>query len=149
MTFAEKLVFLMQLTSTSNKQLAVKVDPSLISLLRSARREAPKNPDYMRAMSAYFAKKCGVGYQRIALSEVMGREQIPAEASPASLADMLFLWLTESHDRIGPLLVCPEASAAASCGLVVAFVIDLGEPGKGEPSASRAAAGVSSSRSAR
>lgn len=45
MTFAEKLVFLMELTATSNKQLAeaVNVDPSLISRLRNARRDAPKN----------------------------------------------------------------------------------------------------------
>lgn len=44
MTFADKLTFLIKLTSTTNREMAeaMHVDPSMISRLRSARRNAPR-----------------------------------------------------------------------------------------------------------
>lgn len=106
MTFAEKLIFLMKLTATSNKQpaLAVKVDPSLISLLRTARRDAPKNAAHIRAMATYFAKKCAGNYQRIALSEALGRKQLQLQMDTEQLSSILFDWLTDRRDRVGQFL---------------------------------------------
>lgn len=105
MTFAEKLVFLMNLTSTSNKQLAeaVNVDPSLISRLRNARRGAPRNLAYAQNMAVYFAKKCEGKYQRAALAEAMGRKHLPAQMDAGQLASVLFDFLTDSRDQAGPL----------------------------------------------
>ena len=103
MTFAEKIVFLMQLTSTSNKQLAeaVKVDPSLISRFRNARRDAPKNTNYTKAMADYFAKKCDGLYQRLALSEAMGRKHLQLQTEASQLSLILFDWLTDRRDQVG------------------------------------------------
>ena len=44
MPFAEKLSFLMHITETSNKELAAElsVDPSLISLMRTGKRNLPR-----------------------------------------------------------------------------------------------------------
>jgi hypothetical protein len=106
MTFSEKMVFLMRLTSTSNKQLAeaVKVDPSLISLLRTARRNAPKNLTHIRAMASYFAKRCDGNYQRMALSEVMGRGVLPSSMDTRHLTAVLLDWLLDGRDQTGQFL---------------------------------------------
>ena len=106
MTFAEKLIFLMSLTSTSNKQLAIalNVDPSLVSLLRTARRGVPKNPAFIRAMALYFAKKCVGNYQRIALSEAMGRKHLQLQMETEQLASILFGWLTDRRNQVGEFL---------------------------------------------
>ncbi len=47
MEFHDKLIFLMNITQTSNKELAhpLSVDPSLISLFRSGKRNPPRNAD--------------------------------------------------------------------------------------------------------
>ena len=106
MTFAEKLVFLMELTATSNKQLAeaVNVDPSLISRLRNARRDAPKNLTSIKAIADYFSKKCEGNYQRIALSEAMNRKHLQLQMDSAMLSDLLFDWLTDARDQVGQFL---------------------------------------------
>ena len=106
MTFAEKLVFLMQLTSTSNKHLAeaVKVDPSLISLLRTGRRDAPRNTAHIKAMAAYFSKKIEGNYQRIALSEALGRKHLQILMDTDQLAGILLEWLTDGSNQVGQFL---------------------------------------------
>ena len=106
MIFAEKLAFLMQLTTTSNKQLAeaVKVDPSLISRFRGARRGAPKNLNYTKAMADYFARKCEGNYQRIALSEALGRKNLQLQMGTDQLSTILFDWLTDTRDQVGQFL---------------------------------------------
>lgn len=45
MQFNDKLIFLMNITHTSNKELAnnISVDPSLISLLHTGKRKQPQN----------------------------------------------------------------------------------------------------------
>ena len=56
MQFSEKLIFLMNITQTSNKELAMElgVDRSLISLLRSGKRGAPKS---VKKMADFFTVK--------------------------------------------------------------------------------------------
>ena len=66
MQFSEKLIFLMNITQTSNKELAVElgVDRSLISLLRSGKRGVPKN---VKRMARVFAERSTADFQRYAL----------------------------------------------------------------------------------
>lgn len=60
MQFSNKLNFLMNITNTSNKELAegISVDRSLISLLRSGKRKTPRNHDHIRHMASFFARRC-------------------------------------------------------------------------------------------
>lgn len=97
MTFSEKLVFLMELTSTANKQLAdaVKVDPSLISLIRTGRREPSKKSAHTGKMAEYFAKRCDEGYRRAALSEALGIDA--AALDEKRLEATIFAWLSDSR----------------------------------------------------
>ncbi len=106
MNFAEKLTFLINITSTSNKQLAIvaHVDPSLISMLRSGKRQVPKNNKYMDAVATYFSKKCVGNYQRIALSEALNRKYLPVQMDTEQLSAILFDWLTDSRDEVGQFL---------------------------------------------
>ena len=106
MTFAQKLVFLMNLTSTSNKQLsdAIAVDPSLISLMRTGRREPPRNNTHIRTMAAYFARKCEGNYQRIALSEAMGNKHLQLQMEVEQLSSVLADWLADDRGQVGRFL---------------------------------------------
>ena len=58
MQFNDKLIFLMNITQTTNKELAnnISVDPSLISLLRSGNRKQPQKINHIKNM-AYFSLK--------------------------------------------------------------------------------------------
>jgi hypothetical protein len=60
MEFSQKLDFLMNVTKTTNSMLAryISLDASHISRLRTGSRPPAKNADYIRTMSAYFAKNC-------------------------------------------------------------------------------------------
>lgn len=53
MLFSDKLNFLMNLTQTSNKELAaaISVDRSLISLLRTGKRGMPRNREHISRMA--------------------------------------------------------------------------------------------------
>lgn len=64
MEFSDKLYFLMNITQTSNKQLAAElgVDRSLISMMRNGSRGLPRNPVTVRNMALYFAKNCSAEY---------------------------------------------------------------------------------------
>ncbi len=95
MLFYEKLDFLMKLTNTTNSALSlyIKLDASYISRLRRGERHAPKNPDYMKAMAAYFAKTCKLDYQRKSLAEAL---KLPiTAASYDELAGEIANWLTD------------------------------------------------------
>ena len=60
MQFSNKLNFLMNITNTSNKELAegIAVDRSLISLLRSGKRKTPHNHEHVMHMANFFARRC-------------------------------------------------------------------------------------------
>lgn len=106
MTFAEKLTFLIQLTSASNKQLAeaISVDPSMISRLRGARRNEPKNRAYIKDMAMFFARKCEGNYQRVALSEALGRKHLQMHMETEQLGGVLYDWLTDSREQVSDFL---------------------------------------------
>lgn len=74
--FAEKLNFLMRLTSTTNSRLAsaISVDPSLISKLRSGARTVSVKSDYLLPMSTYFGSKCADSYRSLTLLELIGAD---------------------------------------------------------------------------
>lgn len=76
--FSDKLVFLMKITQTSNKELAagISVDPSLISLLRTGKRKQPQNTSHIKNMAAFFSARCTADFQRNALSEMTGQSAI-------------------------------------------------------------------------
>lgn len=95
MPFSEKLVFLMHITETSNKELAaaLKVDPSMISLLRTGKRKLPKNSEQIKKASLFFAKRCPAAFQRQALSEMLGKISISPSMPTEVLAANLEEWL--------------------------------------------------------
>ena len=100
MQFNDKLVFLMNISQASNKELAKNnsVDPSLISLLRTGKRKQPQNRDHIKNMASFFAKKCSADYQRNALSEMLGQSSISPNMPAEILAERLELWLTKDPD---------------------------------------------------
>lgn len=101
MQFYEKLIFMMNLTQTQNKELAqaVQVDPSIISRLRNGKRGVPRNPELLRSMAVYFAERCGTDYQRRALAEMAGVKRI-ITAKQRQMADFLFHWFSGNADGV-------------------------------------------------
>ena len=91
MEFHDKLIFLMNITQTTNKELAaaLSVDPSLISLFRSGKRKRPQNPDYYTNMAAFFSRRCPAAFQRNALSEMLGQSSIGISMPTEELAESL------------------------------------------------------------
>ena len=102
MQLYEKLEFLMGLTQTSNRMLAqeLRVDPSLISRLRTGARGLPRNREYIRAMACCFAKRCSAEYQRIALSEMLRIKQT-LTIKWEQLTEILYYWLCGERDEVG------------------------------------------------
>ena len=96
MIFQDKLVFLMELTSTSNKQLAkaIMVDPSLISRLRTGARRVPENAEYIESMANYFALRCNTNYQIDALSEIIGKPNLFHVSDNNKISAALVSWLS-------------------------------------------------------
>ena len=96
MIFQDKLVFLMELTSTSNKQLAkaIMVDPSLISRFRTGERRVPENAEYIASMANYFALRCNTNYQIEALSEIIGKPNFFHMSDDKKIAAALASWLS-------------------------------------------------------
>ena len=64
MDFKDKLIFLMNITQTSNKELAkgISVDPSLISLLRSGKRKQPQNVLHIKNMALFLPRDATQGF---------------------------------------------------------------------------------------
>ena len=78
MQFYEKLIFIMDLTQTSNQGSPGQSipDPATISRLRTGKRGIPRNPEPLRSMALFFAGRCVTEYQRRALSEMAGVKRI-------------------------------------------------------------------------
>lgn len=114
MEFSDKLVFLMKITQTSNKELAagISVDPSLISLLRTGKRKQPQNANHIRNMAAFFSNRCSADFQRNALSEMTGQSAIRSSMPPEILANHIANWLTKDADLTDHLLSGMEAVPA-------------------------------------
>lgn len=95
MIFSDKLIYLMSLTNTSNKQLSIVVslDPSLISRLRNGRRGLPQNLDYVKVMAKYFAQKITTDYQRSSLAETIGQNYLKLRLEIPVLSENLYHWM--------------------------------------------------------
>ena len=106
MRFSDKLYFLMNITQTSNKQLAKElgVDRSLISMMRSGSRNLPRNPATVRNMALYFAKNCSAEYQRFALSEILGQVSLRSAMPVELLADQIEKWFRGDTDIVGEIV---------------------------------------------
>ena len=95
MQFYNKLNFLMNITNTSNKELAegIAVDRSLISLLRRGRRKMPRNHDHIHHMADYFARHCSADFQFHALAEIMGKPELQHGIPTDVLSEKLYNWM--------------------------------------------------------
>lgn len=95
MQFSNKLNFLMNITNTSNKELAegISVDRSLISLLRSGKRKTPRNHDHIRHMASFFARRCSADFQFHALAEMLEKPELRKNTSTESLVEQLYQWM--------------------------------------------------------
>ena len=92
--FQEKLDFLMRLTNTRNSVLGrvIHVDASTISRLRTGMRELPKKQDFVKPMSAYFAKAIKDDYQIKSISEaIIPGQSWPEDESKAKA--LIYSWL--------------------------------------------------------
>ncbi len=101
MQFYEKLSFLLDLTSTSNRVLAqaIHVDPSLISRLRTGKRNLPQNQKYTKPMALYFARHCTTDYQHQALFEMLAVKQVSI-LNTEHLSDIIYYWLCGETDEV-------------------------------------------------
>ena len=106
MTFSDKLNFLMNITQTSNKELAagITVDRSLVSLLRTGKRGMPRNHEHISHMAFFFARRCTADFQRHALAEMLGHTILRSSRPANILADYLDKWLTGDPDLIEHIL---------------------------------------------
>ncbi|MBO5153421.1 MAG: hypothetical protein J6C00_03585 [Eubacterium sp.] len=95
MQFSNKLNFLMNITNTSNKELAeaISVDRSLISLLRSGKRKTPRNHDHIRHMASFFARRCSADFQFHALAEMLEKPELRSSTPTETLVDYLYQWM--------------------------------------------------------
>lgn len=105
MYFKDKLVFLMKITQTSNKELAkgISVDPSLVSLMRSGKRKQPRNPERIKHISMFFASHCKADYQRNALAEMLEQSSLRSPLPTEELAGRIEEWLLGNEDIIDQL----------------------------------------------
>ena len=103
MLFSDKLIFLMDLTGTSNLALAKEIgtNPAQISLMRTGQRGAPQKAGRLRAMAEYFAKKSTTAYHRAALAETLERQQLKLTLEPYELADEIYIWLSGDRELPG------------------------------------------------
>lgn len=97
MPFANKLDLLMDLTKTSNSQLArsVSLDASFISRLRHGVRIPVKHSGYITAMARYFARSLNSDYQKAALLEAVKSSSQMKPHESESMEDFLCEWLLE------------------------------------------------------
>lgn len=102
MLFSDKLNFLMNLTQTSNKELAaaISVDRSLISLLRTGKRGMPRNREHISRMAYFFSKHCVADFQRHALSEMLEQSILRSSMPSSALAEYIFKWLSDDYDIV-------------------------------------------------
>lgn len=98
MEFYEKLNFLLNITNTSNIELAksIEMKPSIISLYKTGKRKMPKKEATLRSISDYFSKKMTTDYQKQALSQYVDNPYITEVEDTNQLADEIFNWF---YDR--------------------------------------------------
>ena len=118
MQFSIKLNFLMNITNTSNKELAegISVDRSLISLLRNGKRKMPRNHEHIHRMASYFARHCSADFQFHALAEMLGKPEIRSNISTEALTDQLYQWMlgdTPVLERVLERVTTPLSASAA------------------------------------
>jgi len=89
MIFAEKLDFLMNMTKTTNSELAhyLVLDTSYISRLRTGKRLMPKNNERIRRMAEYFVGRLTDGQSKKIVTDAI--KAIPGDG----LASTIALWL--------------------------------------------------------
>ena len=106
MQFSDKLNFLIQITQTTNKELAAElsVDRSLISLLRNGKRGLPRKREQAEKMALFFARRCTAEFQRHALSEMLGQAVLRSDMPPEVLADYLEKWLSDDSDIVSRMI---------------------------------------------
>ena len=95
MKFSNKLNFLMNITNTSNKELAegISVDRSLISLLRTGKRKTPRNHDHILHMASFFARRCLADFQFYALAEMLEKPELRSGIPEQELSNQLYKWM--------------------------------------------------------
>ncbi len=93
MIFYEKLDFLMNITKTTNSELARKLalDPSYISRLRRGKRLLPKNENLIKDIADSLSQRFTQDYQKKALADTIGLKGLPGQINP--LAEEITLWL--------------------------------------------------------
>ena len=94
MEFSDKLNFLINVSQTSNKELAMElsVDRSFISLLRNGKRNL-RNRQTIKKMAFFFARHCTTEFQHYALSEMLGQAALRSDMPITVLAGRLEQWL--------------------------------------------------------
>lgn len=101
MQLYEKLTFIMNLTQTSNRMMAkaLRVDPSLISRLRTGARGIPRNREYLKEMADYLSRRCTTEYQYQALSEVMSAKFSP-NLTHDQRSDLIYYWFCDDSSGV-------------------------------------------------
>lgn len=128
MQFSDMLIFLMNVTHVSNRDLAhaMSVDPSLISLFRTGRRARPRNPEHVYRMALFFAQHCEAEYQRHAIAEMLGYSAISTAMPVEELANCLYRWLMNDQDIVDRVIsginFQPAAAPRGSVGHEMADV---------------------------
>lgn len=100
MKFCDKLNYIMNITQTSNKELAksIYVDPSLVSVLRTGKRGQPQNKSHIKNMAQFFSKKCTANFQRNALAEIMEIPSIRSSMPQEVLSKHIENWLIKDSE---------------------------------------------------
>lgn len=103
MLFSDKLVFLMDLTGTSNLMLAeaIKTSPTQVSLMRTGRRGRPQKTQRLERLAEYFALKSTTDYHRAALADIIGQQQIKLMHGAPELTLVLHHWLSGTNEQPG------------------------------------------------
>ena len=97
MRFADKLDLLMNVTRTSNSLLArqTALDASFVSRLRRGERTPPRDVNYIKTMSTYFARSCKADYQKAAVLGAIADSSLYRPNPSAPLTDLIERWLRD------------------------------------------------------
>lgn len=100
MKFSEKFITLMDVTKTSNKDLAayLHVDPSMISQIRTNRRKVPAKSGHFERMANYFANSIKTEYQMLAIADIIGIERSQMQSDVEFLETIILKWLMSEDD---------------------------------------------------
>ncbi|MDD4493444.1 MAG: helix-turn-helix transcriptional regulator [Eubacteriales bacterium] len=106
MPFSERLNAIMKVQGITNNRLAkaLSVDPSLISRWNKGSRSPAKNPEYIRAMAAYFANNAKMDSQRMALCEAIGITPDKNDFDPKILENKLYEWLANDSSTMTAMI---------------------------------------------